>query len=55
MNVVATGAGRFVEIQGTGEDGSFSIEELDALSRLALRGIAQLAVHQKRAIESARE
>lgn len=54
MNVVATGAGRLVEIQGTGEDGTFSLEQLDALSRLALRGIERLFGHQKQAIASAR-
>ena len=54
LNVVATGAGRFVEIQGTGEDGSFSLEQLDAMSRLALRGIAELVTEQRRAIAAAR-
>ena len=41
MNVVATGAGRFVEVQGTGEEGTFSREELDQLTTLALKGIAE--------------
>ena len=54
MNVVMTGRGRFVEIQGTGEDGTFSVEQLDALSRLALRGIDELFAHQERAIAAAR-
>jgi ribonuclease PH len=54
LNVVATGAGRFVEIQGTGEDGTFSLEQLDAMSRLALRGIALLVAEQRRAIAAAR-
>lgn len=54
MNVVATGDGRLVEIQGTGEDGSFSLDQLSALARLALQGTRELGVHQRRAIEAAR-
>jgi ribonuclease PH len=50
MNVVATGRGRFVEVQGTGEDGTFSPGQLDAMTTLALRGTAQLAELQRRAI-----
>jgi ribonuclease PH len=55
MNVVATGAGRFVEVQGTGEDGTFSTGELNELTALALSGIAELASHQKQAIDRARQ
>jgi len=54
MNVVATGSGRFVEVQGTGEDGTFSPQELVALTSLALRGTADLAREQERAIAAAR-
>ena len=54
MNVVATGAGRFVEVQGTGEEGTFSTDELNDLTTLALSGIAELAAHQKQAIDRAR-
>jgi ribonuclease PH len=54
LNVVATGSGRLVEIQGTGEDGTFSVEQLDAMSRLALRGISLLVAEQRRAIAAAR-
>jgi ribonuclease PH len=42
MNVVATGSGRFVEIQGTGEECTFSREELEELTTLAVEGIAEL-------------
>ena len=52
MNVVATGAGRFIEVQGTAEDGTFSPEELAALTKLALRGIAELGEHQQRALQA---
>jgi ribonuclease PH len=54
MNVVATGAGRFVEVQGTGEEGTFSQDELNELTTLALSGIAELAAQQKQAIDQAR-
>ena len=52
MNVVATGAGRFIEVQGTAENGTFSPEELDALTKLALRGIENLGEHQQRALQA---
>jgi len=50
MNVVATGRGRFVEVQGTGEQGTFSPGQLGAMTALALRGTAQLAELQRRAV-----
>ena len=42
MNVVMTGAGRFVEVQGTAEGKPFSRGELDELLALAEHGIAQI-------------
>ena len=53
MNVVATGAGRFVEVQGTGEDGTFNRDELDQLLDLALGGIQAIAQRQRDAVEAA--
>ncbi|PKN55960.1 MAG: ribonuclease PH [Deltaproteobacteria bacterium HGW-Deltaproteobacteria-14] len=53
MNVVMTGAGRFIEVQGTGERAAFSRAELDALLGLAERGIQSLFEVQRRAIERA--
>jgi ribonuclease PH len=50
MNVVMTGAGRFVEVQGTAEGEPFSRAEADALLLLAERGIADLIGHQKKAL-----
>ena len=50
MNVVMTGAGRFVEIQGTGEEATFSDDDLDALLKLARRGIKDLTAAQKDAL-----
>jgi len=54
MNVVATGAGRFVEIQGTGEESTFSVDELSQLTALGLQGIAALGALQQRAIAEAK-
>jgi ribonuclease PH len=51
MNVVMTGGGRFVEVQGTAEGEPFGREELDKLLALAARGIAELVAHQRRALE----
>ena len=50
MNVVMTGNGRFVEVQGTAEGEPFSRAEADALLVLAERGIAELVAHQRRAL-----
>ena len=50
MNVVMTGAGNFVEVQGTAEGEPFARGELDALLGLASRGIAQLIGFQKKAL-----
>ena len=52
MNVVMTGAGEFVEVQGTAEQTPFSKERLDALLALAGAGIAQLVALQRRALEA---
>ena len=51
MNVVATGAGALVEIQGTGERRSFQRAEMDALVDLAMQGITQLAAVQAAVLE----
>jgi ribonuclease PH len=50
MNVVMTGAGRFVEVQGTAEGEAFSRQELDALLGLAQKGIAELIAAQKKSL-----
>jgi ribonuclease PH len=50
MNVVMTGNGRFVEIQGTGEEATFDDEELAALLKLAKLGIRELSALQKKAL-----
>ncbi len=50
MNVVMTGAGGFVEIQGTAEGATFSRSEMDALLGLADKGIRELVALQKQAL-----
>ena len=50
MNVVMTGSGRFVEVQGTGEEATFTEDELAAMLSLARRGIRQLVAAQQKAL-----
>jgi ribonuclease PH len=47
MNVVMTGKGRFIEIQGTGEEATFDDQELATLLSLAKLGIKKLTEVQK--------
>lgn len=51
MNVVCTGDGSFVEVQGTAERGSFGRELLDELLNLAVAGCAELTKLQQAALE----
>jgi len=53
MNVVCTGDGRFIEVQGTAEGTPFTREEMDNLLALAHRGIEQLLLAQREALEKA--
>jgi ribonuclease PH len=50
MNVVMTGAGHYVEVQGTAEGAAFTRAEMDALLRLAEKGIAELVHLQREAL-----
>ncbi|MEO3746170.1 ribonuclease PH [Plantactinospora sp. B5E13] len=50
MNVVCTGTGDFVEVQGTGEAGVFAREQLDALLDLGVLGCAELTEAQRKAL-----
>ena len=52
MNVVATGRGLLVEVQGTAEGQPFSKQELDQLVDLALGGISQLVTLQRESLSS---
>jgi ribonuclease PH len=51
MNVVMTGAGNFVEVQGTAEGEPFARRELEQLVGLAERGIRDLIAQQRRSLE----
>jgi ribonuclease PH len=53
MNIVMTGSGRFVEIQGTGEEATFDDDDLAALLKLAKSGIRELRELQKTALGKA--
>jgi len=50
MNVVMTEAGRFIEVQGTAEEGDFDFAELEQMSALAKKGIIELIALQKQAL-----
>ena len=50
MNVVMSSEGRFVEVQGTGEHGTFDRSELDRLLDLAVRGLSELDALQRGAL-----
>ncbi|WP_173915911.1 ribonuclease PH [Halobacillus sp. Marseille-Q1614] len=52
MNVVMTGEGEFVELQGTGEEATFSVNQLQTMLGLAQEGINELISIQKEAIGS---
>jgi ribonuclease PH len=52
MNVVATGRGLLVEVQGTAEGQPFSKQELDQLVDLALGGISQLVTLQRESLSN---
>ena len=52
MNVVMTGAGNFVEVQGTAEGAAFTRTEMDALLGLADQGIRELVAMQKNSLSN---
>jgi ribonuclease PH len=51
MNVVMTGAGHFIEVQGTAEGAAFSRDEMNKLLALAEKGIGELVMLQQAALE----
>ena len=53
MNVVMTGQGRFIEIQGTGEEATFGDDDLASLLGLARKGITELKAIQREALGDA--
>lgn len=52
MNVIMTGSGEFVELQGTGEEATFTMTQLQELLGLANEGITQLIELQKQTLGS---
>jgi ribonuclease PH len=50
MNLVMNGAGQFIELQGTGEESSYSEEQLAAMLALGKSGIKQLLALQQAAL-----
>lgn len=50
MNIVMTGSGRFIEVQGTGEEASFTRQEMNMMIDLAAQGINRLIFCQKEAL-----
>lgn len=50
MNVVMTEQGRFIELQGTAEEGDFDFNELEQMAQLARQGIGELVRKQKQAL-----
>lgn len=55
MNIVATGRGRFVEVQGTAENGTFAGSDLTSMTEMAQRAIAILCGAQAEAVARARQ
>ena len=51
MNVVGTSDGKFVEVQGTGEESTFSYDELQNLLEMARQGLSQLSEMQKAVLD----
>jgi len=52
MNFVITGAGEFVEVQGTAEERPFSLTQMDAMRDMALKGCRDLTLMQRQALET---
>lgn len=50
MNLVMTGSGKFIEVQGSGEEATFSKDELNALLALGEQGIREITRFQKESI-----
>lgn len=53
MNVVMTGGGRFVEVQGAGEEATFSLKQLNEMLALAGKGIEMLTAAQRKCLRQA--
>jgi ribonuclease PH len=51
MNIIMTGDGRFIEVQGTAEREPFSKDDMEKLLALAQKGVEELIVIQKKALK----
>ncbi len=52
MNIVMTGDGKFIEIQGTGEEYTFDDTQLEEMLKMAKKGILKITAIQKKALEN---
>ena len=52
MNIVMTGDGKFIEIQGTGEEYTFDDTQLEEMLKMAKKGILEITEIQKKALEN---
>jgi len=52
MNIVMTGGGKFIEIQGTGEEYTFDDTQLEEMLKMAKKGILEITEIQKKALEN---
>lgn len=53
MNLIMTGTGKFIEVQGTGEEATYTRDELNTLIDLGSRGIAEITAMQKKLLGKA--
>jgi ribonuclease PH len=53
LNLVMTGDGRLIEVQGTAEEAPYTVDQLNEMLRLGSASIQELAALQQQAIESA--
>jgi ribonuclease PH len=53
LNLVMTGSGKYIEVQGTGEEATFTRKQLDALLELGAAGVAQITKLQKQSLGKA--
>lgn len=51
MNVIMTGSGKFVEVQGTAEQKAFSKDDMGSMITLAEKGVMELIAHQEKALK----
>ena len=50
LNLVMTGAGQFIEVQGSGEEATFSRTQLDRLLKIGTKGIDAITAAQRKAL-----